>query len=130
MKLEYTVKTNEYINIKQILKEKFNMSDRLILKLKKSKKIILNNEIAYINKAVLPNDKLEISIDFIEDNSNIVPTKMNLDIIYEDDSMLVLNKPSGIPVHPSMSYYDNSLSNGVRFYFDNIRFKKENTTCK
>ncbi len=81
-------------------------------------------------KAVLPNDKLEISIDFIEDNSNIVPTKMNLDIIYEDDSMLVLNKPSGIPVHPSMSYYDNSLSNGVRFYFDNIRFKKENTTCK
>ncbi len=130
MKLEYTVKTNEYINIKQILKEKFNMSDRLILKLKKSKKIILNNEITYINKAVFPNDKLEISIDFIEDNSNIVPTKMNLDIIYEDDSMLVLNKPSGIPVHPSMSYYDNSLSNGVRFYFDNIRFKKENTTCK
>ena len=50
---------------------------------------------------------------------------MNLDIIYEDDSMLVLNKPSGIPVHPSMSYYDNSLSNGVRFYFDNIRFKKK-----
>ena len=32
MKLEYTVKTNEYINIKQILKEKFNMSDRLIPK--------------------------------------------------------------------------------------------------
>lgn len=130
MKLEYIVKSNNYININQILKEEFNISSRLILKLKHAKKIMLNNEVTYINKKIFLNDKLEVFIDFIEDNSNIVPTKMDLDIMYEDDSMLIINKPANIPVHPSMLHYDNSLSNGVRFYFDEIRSKKENSTCK
>lgn len=130
MKLEYIVKNNNYINVKQILKEEFNMSSRLILKLKHAKKILLNNEVTYVNKTVLPNDKLEVFIDFIEDNSNIVPVKMDLDIMYEDDAMLIINKPAQIPVHPSILHYDNSLSNGVRFYFDEIRSKKENSTCK
>ena len=62
---------------------------------------------------------------FGEDNSNIVPTKMNLDIIYEDDAYIVINKPSGIPVHPSMLHYENSLSNGLKYYFDSIRLKKK-----
>ena len=50
---------------------------------------------------------------------------MNLDIIYEDDSYIVINKPAGIPVHPSMLHYENSLSNGVKFYFDSIGLKKK-----
>lgn len=130
MKLEYIVNNATYLNVKQILKEEFNISDRLILKLKHAKKIILNNEITYVNKTVFLGDKLEVFIDFIENNSNIVPVKMDLYIMYEDDTMLIVNKPAGIPVHPSMSYYDNSLSNGIKFYFDKIRFKKENSTCK
>lgn len=125
MKLEYIVKKNNYINVKQILKEEFNMSDRLILKLKHAKNIKLNGEITYVNKEVLPNDKLEVFIDFVEECSNIVPTKMDLDIIYEDDCMLVINKPAGLAVHPSILHYDNSLANGVKFYFNEIGLKKK-----
>ena len=86
--------------------------------------------IKHISKQVQVGDKIKVTIDFIEDNSNIVPTKMNLDILYEDDYYLVINKPYNMPVHPSMLHYENSLSNGVRFYFDSIRIKTKNKTSK
>ena len=125
MKLEYIVKDDRYFNIKQILKEEFDMSSRLILKLKNCKRIILNDKITYIDKEVKTNDIIKFNLDFEEDNSNIVPTKMNLDIIYEDEAILILNKPSNITIHPSILHYDNSLSNGVKFYFDKIGLKRK-----
>ena len=125
MNLLYIVKDNKYVNIKHVLKEEFNMSDRLILKLKTNQKIKLNNEITYINHPVDVDDVISISIDFEEDNSNIVPVKMDLDILYEDDAMLIINKPANLPVHPSMLHYENSLSNGVKYYFDEIGLKKK-----
>lgn len=45
---------------------------------------------------------------------------MKLDIIYEDNYLLVLNKPSGMPVHPSALHFDDTLSNGVNYYFETI----------
>ncbi len=50
---------------------------------------------------------------------------MNLDIIYEDDSYIVINKPANMPVHPSMDHFTDSLSNGVKYYFDSIGLKKK-----
>ena len=58
-------------------------------------------------------------------DSNISPSQMNLDIIYEDDWFLVLNKPAGIPIHPSRLHYTDSLSNGIKFYFDSIGLAKK-----
>ncbi len=125
MNLEYIIKDNKYTTIKNILKEEFNMSDRLILKLKTNKKLLLNNNTACVNDLVKLNDKINIIIDFNEDNSNIVPTKMDLNIVYEDEAMLIIDKPANIAVHPSILHYDNSLSNGVKYYFDEIGLKKK-----
>ncbi len=125
MKLEYIVKDNRYFNIKQVLKEEFNMSSRLIVKLKNHQRIILNDEVTYIDREINMNDIIKLNLDFEEDNSNIIPTRMNLDIVYEDEAMLILNKPSGIAIHPSILHYENSLSNGVRFYFDKIGLKRK-----
>ena len=50
---------------------------------------------------------------------------MYLQIVYEDDAFIVINKPSNIPVHPSMLHYENSLSNGLKYYFDSIFLKKK-----
>lgn len=76
-------------------------------------------------KRLRSGDKISFLIDFEEDNSNIVPTKMDLQIIYEDDAYIVINKPSNLPVHPSMLHYENSLSNGLKYYFDKIGLKKK-----
>lgn len=64
-------------------------------------------------------------MNFIETSDNIVPTKMDLNIVFEDDYLLVINKPAGIPVHPSCNYYENSLSNGVKYYFNSIGLNRK-----
>lgn len=50
-------------------------------------------------------------------SEKIVPVPMELSIIYEDEDILVLNKPADTPIHPSMHNYENSLANGVVFYY-------------
>ena len=126
MILNYTIKnTDNFITVKEVLKAYFNISDRLLLRLKNSKKIFLNNLPTYVSKQVNANDTVTVIIDFIEESPNIVPTKINLNIIYEDDCYLIINKPPHIPVHPSILHYDNSLSNGVKYYFDLIGLKRK-----
>jgi len=126
MKLKYIIKKDEHFdNLKEVLKTKFEISDRLLIKLKKNNLIFLNNSVANIKSPVNSNDIVEISLDYIEDNTNIVPTKMDLKIVFEDDYMLVLNKPAGYPIHPSMLHFEDSISNGVRYYFDSINLHKK-----
>ena len=124
MKLTY-VNSSKYSNVKEVLKAEFSMSDRLLLKLKNLNKIYLNGDITSVNHPVLENDLIECYLDYEEDNSNIVPTEMPLNIIYEDEAYIVVNKPAGIPVHPSMDHYTDSLSNGIAFYFNQIGLKKK-----
>lgn len=126
MKLTYIIKENEqFNNIKEVLKTKFEISDRLLTKLKKNNLIFINDSVANVKAPVNSNDIVEISLDYNEDNTNIVSKKMDLKIVFEDDSILVLNKPAGLPVHPSMLHYEDSLSNGVKYYFDSINLHKK-----
>lgn len=124
MKLSY-INLNKYFNVKEVLKAEFSMSDRLLLKLKKLDKIYLNGKVTSVNYPIVENDLIECHLDYDEDNSNIVPTKIPINIIYEDEAYLVVNKPAGIPVHPSMDHYTDSLANGVIFYFNQIGLKKK-----
>ena len=126
MKLEYIIKeTNTDKSINELLSLKFNLSNRLATKLIKNGKILLNS--IPCDTRIFPkyNDILTIDFSMKEDNSNIVPTKMNLDIIYEDEWILVINKPTGIPIHPSRMHFADSLSNGIKYYFDLIGLKKK-----
>ena len=86
----------------------------------KNQKIYKNGKLTDTRNSVSEKDTILIDLNFEEDNSNIVPFKMDLDIIYEDEWLLVLNKPAGIAIHPSILHYDDSLSNGVKFYIDSI----------
>lgn len=125
MKLSYTINDNKYFNIKDVLKSHFSISDKLLTKLKKNQRIFLNGVPEYVNKPVKINDLIEIDLDFDETFENIVPIEMNLDIIFEDDSLLIINKPSGIPVHPSILHFKNSLSNGIAFYYNKNNINKK-----
>lgn len=126
MELKYIAKNNDiYLTVKEVIKAYFNVSDRLLLKLKKSNKIFLNNLPTFVDKSISSGDEVKIIIDFDEDNSNVVPTKMDLDILYEDEYYIVINKSANTPVHPSMLHYENSLSNGIRYYFDSIGLKRK-----
>ena len=61
----------------------------------------------------------------VEDNSNVVPLKYNLDILYEDEGLLIVNKPSNMAIHPSCLHYDTTISNAVRYYYDTINLHRK-----
>ena len=126
MNLKYCIQPNDnYFNVKELLKVKFQISDRLLIKLKKNKKILLNGSPTFVDYNLKPFDTVEIIIDFEEESENIVSLEMNLDIIYEDEYYLVINKPAGLAVHPSILHYNNTLSNGVKYYFEQNDIKKK-----
>ena len=126
MDLEYKVTNNKYDNIKQVLKEEFHISDRLLKKLKLNHQIFLNYIPVNINYSDLKiGNLISIVLDFEEEYDNIVPLKSNLNIIYEDNYLLVVNKPSNMPVHPSCNHFEDSLSNIVKYYFDCIGLKRK-----
>lgn len=125
MELKYKVKDLKYKTVNQVLINEFKISTRLLTKLIKLQKIFLNDQIVDTRKDIKPGDLIFLDFNYDEDNSNIIPKKLDLDIVYEDDWLLIVNKPSGIAVHPSILHYDDSLSNGIRYYFDSIHLKKK-----
>ena len=116
--LEYEI-PSEYdgANITTVLKQHFKISTNLIKDLKKYKEgIQVNGEHKRVVDLAAKGDILKITIrDTVSEN--IVPTDIPLDIVYEDEDVLVINKPSNMPTHPSMGNYENSLANGVMYYY-------------
>ena len=125
MILKYIVKENTYQSINQILKQEFKISARLQHKLITSKQIFLNGNQADSRIAPQINDVITVNLDFNEESENIIPTQMALNIVYEDEALLILDKPAGIAVHPSILHYTDSLANGVKYYFDSIGLKRK-----
>lgn len=123
MILTYINKNEKTIN--SILKNDLNISSRLLSKLINMKRISLNNCLVDTREIAKVNDIISIDFNYEEDNSNILPNKINLNIIYEDEALLIINKPAGISVHPSILHYSDSLSNGIRYYYDSIKLKKK-----
>ena len=116
--LEYEI-PSEYdgANITTVLKQHFKISTNLIKDLKKYKEgIQVNGEHKRVVDLVAKGDILKITIrDTVSEN--IVPTDIPLDIVYEDEDVLVINKLPNMPTHPSMGNYENSLANGVMYYY-------------
>ncbi|MFR2534950.1 MAG: RluA family pseudouridine synthase [Clostridia bacterium] len=126
MKLTYCIqKKDTYTSVKEVLLSQFKISKRLLTKLKQTQSIYRNDTICTVSQSVTWGDTICVSFEQIEDTENIVPIHMPLSILYEDECYLVINKPAGIPVHPSCYHYEDSLSNGVRYYFDSIGLLKK-----
>ncbi len=126
MKLEYTnVESSGYMTVFNVLKNEFHLSDRLILKLKKEKQIYINGTPTHVKKEIVLGDVVAVDISFTEESENIFPTKMTLDILYEDDGLLIINKRPNTPVHPSINHFEDTLSNGVKYYFESIGLKRK-----
>ena len=117
---------NKYFNIKELLKSYYNMSDKLIAKLKRYKRIYKNDEPVYVTSILNENDFIKIDIDFDEEyDDNIKPISHKLNILYEDEYLLVINKEAGFPIHPSSSHFEDTVSNFVKSYFIENNIKRK-----
>lgn len=115
--LEKTV-PSEYdgVKIRKYLKEGLNFSSRLISRSSKEQRIFVNDEVVRMNFKLSTGDNLKINLDR-EESQDIAPEKMDLDIVYEDDEILVVNKRPFLIVHPTNSYQSGTLANGIINYF-------------
>ena len=121
MKLEYVIKKEDISKkLKDILKNKLYISSILLKRLKCSKAIFVNDSLTFVNYNVKENDKVMIDLALIEYNNKFMDkfklVNAPLDILYEDEYLLVVNKPNNMPVHPSCDNYENTLANIVANY--------------
>ena len=81
--------------------------------------IKVNGKIEKASYKVRVNDCIDIEDGFVEE-TDIVPVKMDINIVYEDDDLIVVDKPSGLVVHPGSGNYDNTLVNGLMHYTNSL----------
>lgn len=79
--------------------------------------VCLNNEPGFINRIVQTGDILSLYIRENTSSEKIPPIDLPLSIVYEDEDLLVVNKPADMPIHPSLHNYENTLGNAVAYYF-------------
>lgn len=79
--------------------------------------ICVNSVPVFTNRVLQPGDDLCVRLKEDISSEHIPPVPMELSIVYEDDDLLVLCKPADMPIHPSQGNYDNTLANGVAWYY-------------
>ncbi len=107
--------------VKEILFSNLLLTSRLVTSLKKTDGILLNGEAVTVRKVVKAGDVLTVRIKS-EQSDNILPNNIPLDILYEDEDILAVNKPKDMPTHPSLGHYEGTLANAVMYYFKGTDF--------
>lgn len=102
--------------IREYLKEDLGLSTRLIRGAALDKRILVNEKAVKMNYMVSEGEHIVVILDK-EESQNIEPEKMDLDIVYEDEDIIVINKKPYMVVHPTKSHFNGTLSNGVMYYF-------------
>ncbi|WP_185857233.1 RluA family pseudouridine synthase [Blattabacterium cuenoti] len=132
-KVQITAKKNQKeIRIDKFLKKNIeNISRNQIQKLTISGKVIVNKHIVKKNYKIKSLDFIEIEIPNIPtldhlEYKNIIAEKINIDIIYEDEDVLVVNKPAGMVVHPGFGNNKGTLIHGIKYHFQNSNLSNFN----
>ena len=117
--------TKEYDGrkIREYLKEEIGLSSRLIRGASIDKRIFVNNKAVKMNYII--KDKDIVLIDLAkEETQNIEPEDIKIDIVYEDEDIIVVNKPPNMVVHPTKRHQSGTLANALMYYF-----KESNQKC-
>lgn len=115
-KLIIDVETEEERRIDQFLADQMEYSRSFIQKLIKNEKVTVNgNVITKVKYPVSFRDKIIIEIP-APTELEIKPEKMDLDILYEDNDVIVIDKPKGMVVHPSAGHMSHTLVNGLLYH--------------
>ncbi len=103
--------------IKDFLQEKGFSRQNLVELKKMSESILLNGVWEYVTCKLSAGDILRIQITEGESSEKIPPIELPFPVIYEDEDIVVVNKPADMPIHPSLNNYENTLGNAAAYYF-------------
>ncbi len=79
--------------------------------------ILLNGAPAFLTVRLREQDKIRIRLLETAPSTALIPTPLSFEIVYEDEDLLVINKPSDMPIHPSFGNHGNTLADGLSWYF-------------
>lgn len=105
------------LRVEQFLRRKRYSGQNLSEIKRMPKSILVNGVHYYMRQELSKGDHLQVRICETKNSEKIPPTNLPLNIIYEDEDLLVLNKPAGMPIHPSLNNYTNSMANALAYYF-------------
>ena len=117
--MEVVVNESNNERIDKYLSINTELSRTLISKMIDDEFILVNNKKTKSNYKVKDGDIITIDETY-KVSTDIVPEKIDLDIIYEDDDIIIINKPSGMVVHPGNGNYSGTLVNGLMYYTNNL----------
>ena len=112
---EIKIEKDENKRIDSYLIEKLNLSRSKIQSMIKNKQILVNNKETK-NSYILKNGDTITSEEYVEEEMKAVPEKMDLDIVYEDEDVIVVNKKNGMVVHPAVGNKHGTLVNGLLYH--------------
>ncbi len=93
-------------------------SSQIITHLKRTENgILLNGIWGRVHDCLHAGDILTITLVETDSSEHIVPVDLPLNIVYEDEDLLIINKSANTPIHPSQGNYENTLANAVAFYY-------------
>lgn len=116
--IEYVIApTDDGLRVEQYLRRKGYSGQNLTVLKRMPQSILVNNEHYYMRQILKSGDHLQVRIQENQSSAKIPPVCLPLDIIYEDEDLIVINKPAGMPIHPSMNHYTNSMANALAWYY-------------
>ncbi|MGL5346028.1 MAG: RluA family pseudouridine synthase [Peptostreptococcaceae bacterium] len=110
--ISYTAE--EDLTLKEILLDRLNFSVRSVAKTKREQSVLVNGVFKKPSTKIKKGDLIEVKIE--EEMANFEPQDLNLDIIYDDFDIIMVNKPPFMVVHPTKSHFDKTIANGVTDY--------------
>ncbi|WP_211746736.1 RluA family pseudouridine synthase [Paenibacillus sp. Marseille-Q4541] len=118
---------DEGMLLKTVLQKRLGVSRKLMSRLKLTEcGIHLNGKRVYISEKVKGGDRIELRMEK-ETSDDILPEFIPFDILFEDEHLLIVNKPAGLIVHPTHGHYTGTLANGVVHYWhekgEQVRFR-------
>ncbi len=117
--LTYTIST-EYdgFQIDKFLKTQGYSSANITAIKKMPNNVVIEGQWVHMNRKLAVGEVLNVNITEEESSEKIPAIKMPLDIVYEDEDIILVNKPAGLPIHPSLNHYEDSLANGLAYYYE------------
>ncbi len=105
----------ENVRIDNYLSEKLDLSRSKVSKMIKDCKVLVNGKTVKTSYLLRLNDSIEAE-EYVEEEMNLKPEKMDLDIVYEDNDVIVVNKENGMVVHPAVGNKEHTLVNGLIYH--------------
>lgn len=110
------VEENEGLRIDRFLASELDISRSKIQKLIEEEKVFVNGKVVPSSYAVKIDDKIEVQDD-LDYNIKVEAEDIPIDIVYEDDDLLIINKESGMVVHPAPGHYHGTLVNALLYLY-------------